>query len=318
MLNRQHRIKTEPTEVYMKMHPIEVDDLILDFLKVNAVPFSDTPNSVLHKLLFGDRGAAQGTSFLKSRTNARIPRALSQTLDVIYEVIKNRQIRQQATRLVAARNGTATQTIIDKYCRQLGKTASEIDHLLQEPSLDSMQTILKKKYSSHENIINDFFDNLVEERAERPFSQHESFLLKTKTSVSDDDNLMGNDKMYGFKELALIDLGKGTNPKRFRFDGEAFVINSWAELFVTIVQKLFEKGHLKLSHIPIYSYSSRREKYLINDKPKHKYPEKDAIWRQVGPLFVDVKYNANAHFKNISHLFNHLQLGHIDFGITFK
>lgn len=302
----------------MKMHTIEVDDIVINYLKKNAEPFSDTPNSVLHKLLFGPRRMVKESIFRASRANARMPMALSQTLDVIYEIIKNGLTRQEATMFVADRNGTTIQTIIDKYCRQLGKTASEIDYLLQEPGLDSLHTILKMKFSKHEDIIDDFFNNLIEKRAEDSFSQHDSLLSKTKVGESDDDSFSEENKMYGLGELGLIDLGKRTNPKRFRFDREEFVVKSWADLCVTLVHKLLEKGHLKSSQLPIYSYSSRMEKYFISNEPKHRFPEKDAAWKKVGPIFVDVKYNADAHFKNISHLFEHLQLGNIDFGIAFK
>ena len=37
----------------MKMHLIEVDDKIWNHLKNFAEPFTDTPNSVLNRLLFG-------------------------------------------------------------------------------------------------------------------------------------------------------------------------------------------------------------------------------------------------------------------------
>ena len=57
----------------------------------------DTPNSVLHKLLFGDR-INKVTSFIANVSNPISPRALSQTMDVIHEVIMNRLTRQDATK----------------------------------------------------------------------------------------------------------------------------------------------------------------------------------------------------------------------------
>ncbi len=300
------------------MHIIEIDDYIMNFLKQNADPFSDTPNSVLHKLLFSSRIMDNTHRTKTTSSYTRLPRALSQTLDVIHEVIMNGLTRQEATRVVAERNGTTTQTIIDKYCRQLGKTASEIDDLLKEPGLVTFQTIMKIKFSKFENTINVFFNNLQNERIERSFSPHESLPLGTKEGESDADTIVEGDKMYDLGELGLMDLGKRTNPKRFRFDGQEFVVNGWADLCTTLVEKLLEKGYLKLSQLPIYSYSSRREKYFISDKPKHIYPEKDAAWKQVGPIYVDIKYNADAHFRNISHLFQHLHLGNLEFYIAFK
>lgn len=297
----------------MKNHIIEVDDIIMDYLKKNAEPFSDTPNSVLHRMLFRDKKIVEVSNFQSNRSNNRLPMALTQTLDVIHEVINNGLSRQDATRLVAERNGTTNQTIIDKYCRQLGKTASEIDRLLQESGLNSFQTILKIKFPKHKDTIDSFFNNLR-------YMKFESHSVTMKIGDTNDNALSGDGKMLSLKEIGLINLGKDTNPVRFRFDGEEFVVNSWTDLCLDLIKNMLEKGYLKPSHLPIHSYSSRMEKYFINDKPKHKYPEKDAAWKQIGlkPVYVDVKYSADAHFKNISHLFKHLQLGDIDFGIAFK
>ena len=199
----------------MKMNMIEVDDIVMEYLKKNAEPFSDTPNSVLHKLLFGTRNN-NISSFITTSSNPRIPRALSHTMDVIHEVIKNGLTRQDATRIVAERNGTATQTIIDKYCRQLGKTASEVDHLLQEPGLESLQTILKNKFSRHEDTISHFFSKLSDEKTKQSFSSQESLLPRTQIGKLEDGTL--------------------------------------ADLCVKLVEQLLQKGYLKPSQVPIFIF----------------------------------------------------------------
>jgi len=144
----------------MKQHTIEVDEIIMNYLKKKADPFVDTPNTVLHKLLFGNNKIHKEPSPLIYNSFKSIPKALSQILEVIEEVVKNEFSRPEATTIVANRNDTALQTIMDKYCRQLGKTAIEVDMLLSEPKLEGFRTILTKKFSNHIDVITTFFDDL--------------------------------------------------------------------------------------------------------------------------------------------------------------
>src|SRR5206468_1123594 len=96
---------------------------------LNAEPFLDTPNSVLRKFLLGKNG--QGP-IPPMRTPVStdipdlplgVPKALSQVLEVIYGVRNLGLSRTAATNLVAQKRNHPPQTIIDKYCRQLGKRA---------------------------------------------------------------------------------------------------------------------------------------------------------------------------------------------------
>jgi len=151
----------------MKYYPIEIDEYVWNYLQKHAEPLVDTPNSVLRRLLLKTslktspkehEKLDKGPSFIHS-----VPKALSQVLEVIYEVKKRGRSRSEATNIVAKRNGTAPQTIIDKYCRQLNKRAFEIDHLLQEPGMNEFKMILKNKFSKQTNVIDTFFDSLFDE-----------------------------------------------------------------------------------------------------------------------------------------------------------
>jgi hypothetical protein len=85
---------------------------------------------------------------------------LAQILEVIYEVKKTGRNRREATNLVAQRRNTAPQTVIDKYCRQLGKRAYEIDRLLEDESLREFRSLLEKKFVNHPELITSFFASL--------------------------------------------------------------------------------------------------------------------------------------------------------------
>jgi len=148
----------------MQYYTIEIDEDIWNYLQKSAEPFVDNPNSVLRKLLLGPSGKAKigETRWLGERPSFihNMPKALSQVLEVIYEVKKMGRSRPKATNIVAKRNNTAPQTIIDKYCRQLNKRAFEIDQLLQEPGMSEFKMILKNKFSNQTNVIDSFFDSL--------------------------------------------------------------------------------------------------------------------------------------------------------------
>jgi len=90
-----------------------------------------------------------------------LPKSLSQILEVVYEMEVNGYTRTQATNRVAKKRGTAPQTITDKYCRQLGKRAHEIDELLTEPNFGSFKDLLTSKFTAHRGIIDMYFDSMM-------------------------------------------------------------------------------------------------------------------------------------------------------------
>ena len=146
----------------MGMHRIEIDDQVWNYLKQFAEPFEDTPNSVLRRLLLeGTDGLDQGGEPLTIMNIKGVPKALSQILEVLYEIEFNNCSRIEATHRVAKKRGTAPQTVIDKYCRQLNKRAHEIDQMLRDPSYAEFIQLLKEKFTSHHDIIEVYFETLV-------------------------------------------------------------------------------------------------------------------------------------------------------------
>jgi len=148
----------------MKMHTIEINEKIWHFLQQNADPFVDTPNSVLDRLLFGMGERKEQVDPLFSIPTVSIeglPKSLSQILEVVYEMEVNGYSRIQATNRVAKKRGTAPQTITDKYCRQLGKRAHEIDELLTEPEYIRFKELLTSKFAGHQGLIDMYFDSMM-------------------------------------------------------------------------------------------------------------------------------------------------------------
>lgn len=147
----------------MKMFPIEVDETVWHYLQKHAEPFIDSPNSVLRRLLLGTSAQPaekEGAPARPSVTVEGTPKSLAQILEVIYEIEINGCSRTEATNRVAENRGTAPQTVTDKYCRQLGQKAHEIDQLLAEPGYRQFKELLKGKFSGHQQIIDAYFGSL--------------------------------------------------------------------------------------------------------------------------------------------------------------
>ena len=142
------------------MHLIEIDAEVWEHLKQFAEPFVDTPNSVLRRLLLDedDRDDVAPLSVIDIKG---VPKALSQIFEVLYEIEVNGCSRVEATHKVAEKRGTAPQTVIDKYCRQLNKRAHEIDRLFDEKGYAQFKQLLKQKFTSHSSIIDLYFETLT-------------------------------------------------------------------------------------------------------------------------------------------------------------
>ncbi|MFZ0242208.1 MAG: hypothetical protein WAL90_11235 [Desulfobacterales bacterium] len=144
----------------MDMHLIEIDPDVWNHLKQFAEPFVDTPNSVLRRLLLDEDDREDGAA-LSVIDIKGVPKALSQIFEVLYEIEVNGCSRVEATHKVAEKRGTAPQTVIDKYCRQLNKRAHEIDQLFDEKGYAQFKKLLKQKFTGHSSIIDLYFDTLT-------------------------------------------------------------------------------------------------------------------------------------------------------------
>jgi len=146
----------------MKMHQIEIDDKVWNHLKNFAEPFTDTPNSVLNRLLFGGLKKKNLSVRKDNSINIKgVPNALSQIFEVLYEMEINGLSRVQATNKVAKAKGTTPKTVREKYSTQLNKKASEIDRLFNQPGYEEFKQLLKEKFIIQKDIIEIFFESLL-------------------------------------------------------------------------------------------------------------------------------------------------------------
>lgn len=155
----------------MGWHQIQVDDEVMGYLKAKGEPFVDTPNSVLRRELLR-RVTSPGRPGLKSVTNAGgpeilpslpldFPEALRQILEVVYLVLRSSRTRGEATHLVARHHTVAPQTVLDKYTRQLGISASQFDGLLSDRSLSELVRKLVSKFPHKAKGIRELLEGWI-------------------------------------------------------------------------------------------------------------------------------------------------------------
>ena len=126
---------------------ISIDDEVYNHL-LNHSTFEDDVNSVLRRLLGINKTPNKSVRNIYSvqQLNKSMPVALTHTLEVVSLVKNKKYDRSMATNSIANKYKIATQTVLDKYCRQLQLTTGEFDLMLIQPGLYELKKILKRKY----------------------------------------------------------------------------------------------------------------------------------------------------------------------------
>ena len=150
----------------MNTHQVHVDDEVFQFVKTHAEPLVDDFNSTLRRLLAltvsqsrkctSETSAPQPKSGALPSLPSGTPIALARILEVVHLVRNGAYARTSATQFVAKHHNVFPQTVIDKYCRQLGLTASQFDRLLEEQNLGGIRKLLKGKFASHTDVVDKF------------------------------------------------------------------------------------------------------------------------------------------------------------------
>jgi negative regulator of replication initiation len=151
----------------MRFHHVQVDDDVFQFVKTHAEPLVDDFNSTLRRLLplkgpqpRRPRDAVEPATPAHSSILPPVPNgtpiALRHILEVACLVRSGVHSRTGATQFVAKQHNVFPQTVIDKYCRQLGLTASQFDRLLEEENLAALRKLLKAKFSDHSAVVDRF------------------------------------------------------------------------------------------------------------------------------------------------------------------
>lgn len=146
----------------MRFHQVEVDDEVFQFVKGQAEPLVDTFNSALRRILplngqsrgptrssSPPQGAPAKSLSVSPSLSRGTPQALRQILEVAHLVRGGAYTRTAATSFVAKQHNVFPQTVLDKYCRQLGLTAGQFDRLLEQDGAADLRTLLMSKFPEH-------------------------------------------------------------------------------------------------------------------------------------------------------------------------
>ncbi len=132
-----------------------------------------------------------------------------------------------------------------------------------------------------------------------------------------DRDKFSSDATYNLDSLPNMNI-TSSKPSKIVIDTKEYDTKDWTDLCKKFVLFLIENNYLTESNLPIYTYSGK-DKYFISKEAKHKNPERNGKWVKIGNLFIDVKYNANNHVKNILKTLDSLNIQNdIDIKIKFS
>lgn len=118
-------------------------------------------------------------------------------------------------------------------------------------------------------------------------------------------------------DLRKMEFDKNIQPIAFWDGALQIAVDDWTDLSLRFVHWLIQNNHLSTGTLPVDNHA-RCGKYFINGRAVHKHAEKDGLWKQVGPYYVDTKYNAGAHIKNILSTLDQLGVTDPHFSISFN
>jgi hypothetical protein len=118
-------------------------------------------------------------------------------------------------------------------------------------------------------------------------------------------------------DLADMKFDKTVQPRAFFDRALEIAVADWADLDKRLVAWLAREGHLANANLPIHNYA-KRGKYFINDKARHSQPNFGGNWQRVGHFYVDTKYNATSHVKNLLSTLEQLDLRDPHFYLAFR
>jgi hypothetical protein len=133
----------------------------------------------------------------------------------------------------------------------------------------------------------------------------EKFTTNDLNRKIDNKNIIKYDSKEEFSSSTSYNLGsllninlEGSKPTKIVINETEYDTKNWTDLCKKFVLFLIENNYLTESNLPIYTFSGK-DKYFIAKEAKHKNQGLDGKWIQVGNIFIDVKYNAKYHVKNI-------------------
>lgn len=127
-------------------------------------------------------------------------------------------------------------------------------------------------------------------------------------------------KKCAVAELRSMTFGKHDKPNRFYSDEQDVrgkKVGNWSHLSCIFVQWLIDNHLISIEKLPVPDHRGHGKDF-INIRDQHEVQERGGVWKKVGPYYVDTKYNADDHIKNILSSLLHLGIANPQFRISFN
>lgn len=127
-------------------------------------------------------------------------------------------------------------------------------------------------------------------------------------------------KKHTVADLRSMTFGKHDKPYRFftsEQDMHGVKIDNWSHLSCVFVRWLIDKGLITIDNVPVPDHRGHGKDF-INNKDSHEVQERGGAWKKVGPFYVDTKYNADDHIKNILSTLRYLGVTNPQFLISLR
>lgn len=173
-----------------------------------------------------------------------------------------------------------------KIASKLGFTISE-EEAKEFAQKSTKKNTKKEKFSTNVKIINPQIEN----------NDYKKKKISRSSNKYDSKDKFPSDAIFNLDSLLSMNI-TSSKPSKIVINTKEYDTKDWTDLCKKFVLFLLEDNYLTESNLPIYTYSGK-DKYFIAKEAKHENPERDGKWVRVGNLFIDVKYNANDHVKNI-------------------
>ena len=180
--------------------------------------------------------------------------------------------------------------------------------LVSDSTKSRIYDFLKNEFSTYgevviERVLSEIEISLSSKETATPPSPTKNQVSKiagpqrrSRTAMDFDSELSG--RTLSLSELKNRGLSKNTRPKLLIIGDKEYPVKNWTELCIVFVEWLLKKNYLTDEKIPVWNFA-RRDKYFINDEERHAIIDKSAQWKKAGTVYVDTKYDAECHKKNI-------------------
>jgi len=195
------------------------------------------------------------------------------------------------------------------------------DELLSDATREKIIQFLKNEYADFDDdVFSLAMDRIKIDLMEKhkPKLPDATKLKKTETPIIGPSPVgeTHSGKTYTLEQLEKMTLGEDERPCNLEIRGQKFVVKNWNQLIGKFVNWLLMNNLLTFNDTPIFNHAQKDE-YFINTQPRHKAIGKDGKWDKIGSFYIDTKYDAEGHKKNIIHTLRHLGVRDARIKITF-